>query len=773
MNVGWSSGSERGSEGRIRSFFGSLYHAATEPSEAVSGAADRARARLVAALLLFLLPSAFGVSVVLVRLGPPHASLTPIYVIANLCLTAAWLQARGRTWRAGLAAAISALAVGTLATGWFQSNPVGVSLGVLASLTAVGLASVALPTGRAAVAAAFVTLCAGVVAGFHPSVQPDNLIVLLALHPFLSAMLVLAGAPSARALDQLQERSAQLAESETRYALAARGANDTLWDWDLRQGTAYFSPRWQEMLGLEDQPLGQTLEEWLSRVHVEGIQRLRTDLGDHVAGLTAEVENVHRVLHGDGTYRWMLARGLAFRDEEGKVVRVAGSLTDVTEQKQFEEQLLHDAFHDPLTGLPNRALFLDRLEQAVRRAHRRADTLFGVLFLDLDRFKVINDSLGHTVGDQLLKEIALRVEACLRPGDTVARLGGDEFTVLLNDLVRPNDAELVAGRIQESLKVPFRLEGHEVVTSTSIGIALSTQGYSRAEDLIRDADTAMYRAKADGKARHRIFDRHMHENALHRLRLESDMRQAIDRQEFELHYQPIISLQSGQIEGFEALVRWQHPERSLIMPGEFIGIAEETGLINPLGWWVLRTACMQARAWQQQFPRDPALQMNVNLSGRQFRQPDLVRGVVTALNDIGLPPESLRLEITESVLMETAKASRTLLEEMRGHGIRLCIDDFGTGYSSLNYLHSFDIDVLKIDRSFVKGIRSGRAPEIVQTIVNLSRSLGLAVTAEGIETRDQLAELRGLDVELGQGFYFSRGLNAERATRLLERDPTW
>ena len=744
-----------------------LWSLLTRPSSAVLRADDRARATFVASFLL--VGSALSVTAHTFE-GPARAYLIT-HLLVDVALIGSYALSRSRHWRAAWAGGLGVVVLGSLGMATLAPTGQQVFGALMCSTLGVAMAGAFTNTRITAALALVITAAALAVGGTHPALDAASWGILTRVLPLFSGVLVAVTGMSGQALRELGQRSAMLAECEQRYALAARGANDALWDWNLRDGSAYFSPRWDDMVGGATD--GATLENWLGRVHEDQAQRLRKDLANHVAGLTPHFENTHQCRHADGGWRWLLARGLAVRDDSGRVVRVAGSITDVTDQKRFEEQLLHGAFHDPLTGLPNRALFLDRLGHAVNRSQRRAEHLFGVLFLDLDRFKVINDSLGHRVGDELLRGIARRVEECVRPGDTVARLGGDEFTVLLDDLVRPNDAELVAGRIQEALKTPFRLDGHEVVTSASIGIALSLQGYNSAEDIVRDADTAMYRAKADGKARHRVFDQVMHHNAVERLTMESELRRAVDRQEFELHYQPVVSLQSGQIEGFEALVRWNHPTRGLVSPAEFIPIAEETGLINPLGWWVLREAATQARDWQQKYPRDLPLQMNVNLSGRQFRQPDLIRGVVTILNDIGLEPDTLRLEITESVLMETAADSRSVLAELREHGIRLCIDDFGTGYSSLNYLHSFDIDVLKIDRSFVSRIREGRAPEIVQTIVDLSRSLGLAVTAEGIETAEQLRQLRAMDVELGQGFYFARGLSASRADRLLKRNPTW
>jgi diguanylate cyclase (GGDEF)-like protein len=515
------------------------------------------------------------------------------------------------------------------------------------------------------------------------------------------------------------------------------------------------------------------MEEWLSRVHPEDIEALRAEFSSHQTGTSPHFQHVHRVAHKDGVYRWVLARGLAVRDANGKAIRVAGSLTDITDRKRDEEQLLHDAFHDHLTGLPNRALFLNRLAHSVARARRRPDELFAVLFLDLDGFKVVNDSLGHFLGDELLVEVARRLEECVRPGDTVARLGGDEFTVLLESIGVTAEAEVVARRIREAMQPSFNLGGQEVSASASIGIALSSGGYGRPEDLIRDADTAMYSAKAAGRAEVRIFDRSMHEDAVARLKLEHDLNQAVSEGQLRLYYQPIVSLKSGKISGFEALVRWQHPERGLVFPDDFIGVAEETGIIEELGWWVLNEACVAAARWRTEHPEFAELRMNVNLSGRQFRVADLAERVVGITTSHGLSPGALRLEITETVVMEDAQASREVLAELQGQGVGICIDDFGTGYSSLNYLHAFDVDVLKIDRSFVRRITREHRPEIIGTILELSRSLGLSVTAEGVETREQLLQLRELNCDLGQGYYFARALAPPEVSRLLSRKPIW
>lgn len=441
---------------------------------------------------------------------------------------------------------------------------------------------------------------------------------------------------------------------------------------------------------------------------------------------------------------------------------------EISDRQRAEEQLIHSAFHDALTGLPNRALFIDRLEHALERAKRLEDYLFAVIFLDLDRFKIVNDSLGHMVGDQLLLAIASRIKACLRSADTVARLGGDEFTILLEDIKDVSYAKDVANRIQEELMLPFNLSGNEVFTTASIGIALSAIGYDRPEQLLRDADTAMYQAKARGKARYEVFDITMHTSAIALLQLETDLRRAIDRHEFRIHYQPIVSLFSGRINGFEALVRWQHPDRGLVSPTEFIPVAEETGLMIPIGWWVLREACRQMHVWQVQFPANPPLTISVNLSGKQFSQPDLSEQIKQILQETSLDPRTLKLEITESVIMENAESATIMLSQLQTLGVQLYMDDFGTGYSSLSYLHRFPIDILKIDRSFVSrmGVDDENL-EIVRTIMTLAHNLGMNVTAEGVETAEQLALLRALKCEYGQGYLFSKPVDGEAAGALI------
>ena len=579
----------------------------------------------------------------------------------------------------------------------------------------------------------------------------------------------------ARIGTQLAHKQAQeaLRESEERYALAARGANDGLWDWNIQTGKLYFSPRWKNMLGWREDEIGESPDEWFNRIHDADRKRVHEEIAAHRNGTTRYFESEHRMLHQDGTFRWMLNRGLAVFDEAGKTLRMAGSQTDITERK----------VSDPLTGLPNRLLFIDRLGRLIKHAKRRKDALFAILFLDLDGFKMINDSLGHLIGDQLLLGVANRLEKCLRSTDTVARLGesftvarlgGDEFTVLLDDLKDPSDAKSAADRLMKALAPPFLLGGKEVFTSVSIGIALSNSAYENPEDMLRDADTAMYRAKSLGKARFEVFDADMRASVMARLQLETDLRGALEREEFRNFYQPIVSLDSGQIVGFEALLRWQHPTRGLVGPEEFILVAEETGLIRELGWWNLKEACRQMSDWRSGLNGRSDLVISVNLSAKQFLQPNLVADIRKLLHELRLSPDALKLEITESAVMADPSAAVEMLQQIKAIGIRLAIDDFGTGYSSLSYLHRFPLDTLKIDRSFIHDIRNnGEGMEIAKTILPMASNLRLDVVAEGVETIEQVALLRQLHCNYAQGYYFSKPLSAENTTALLETEPSW
>ncbi len=552
-----------------------------------------------------------------------------------------------------------------------------------------------------------------------------------------------------------------LRESEERYSLAVRGANDGIWDWDLETGSIYYSNRWKSMLGLEDVDLPPEPESWFSRVHPEDLPALRTRLERHLAGATETFENEHRLEHHDGNYRWMLARGVALQGKDGAPCRLAGSQTDITDRK----------VHDPLTGLPNRALFLDRLERARARAKRGGRNLFAVLFLDLDRFKVVNDSLGHPIGDQLLVAVAGRIESCIRPGDTVARLGGDEFAVLLEEIGEFDESTEVASRIHSAFTQPFVVADHELFVTVSIGIALGSSETQDLAGLLRDADTAMYRAKVAGRGRSQIFTAEMRSEVLAQLQLENDLRRAIERQEFEVYYQPILALRTSEITGFEALVRWHHPERGLVEPARFISAAEETGIIVPLGMWVLEEACRQLRVWREADSAWLELTMSVNLSPKLFAQVHLVRDIVALLELTGLPPRLLKLELTEGILVHNPQAANAMLKELRALGIGVCIDDFGTGYSSLSYLTSLNVDVLKIDRSFIHNLSSGGSgndgTEVVRNIVRLAAGLGLSVVAEGVETIDQRDQLDAMNCEFVQGFHFGRPVDADTVWRTL------
>jgi len=565
-----------------------------------------------------------------------------------------------------------------------------------------------------------------------------------------------------------------LRESQERYELAARAANDGLWDWDLESGALYFSPRWRSMLGAGESELRGAPEEWFDRVHPEDLERVRAALSAHLEGLTEHFEHEYRMLHENGSYRWVLCRGLAVRGEDGRATRIAGSQSDVTHRKLAEEQLAHRAFYDPLTNLPNRALFLDRLRHALRRAQRRHDYLFAVLFLDIDRFKVVNDSLGHASGDRLLVTIARRLELALRPGDSVARLGGDEFTVLLDDLRDAADAERIAERIQRELMSPFQIGGQELYASCSIGIALSSTGYAQPEDILRDADTAMYRAKAAGRARHALFDTAMHQRAVLVLQTEADLRRAIERDELRVQYQPIVSLETGAITGVEALVRWEHPERGRVPPSEFIPVAEDSGLIVGVDRWVLSRASREIASWCQRLGKPGSIRLNVNLSPRQLGQADLPEHVARALSESGIAPDALRLELTETAMMEQHDTAVLALGALKRLGVQISVDDFGTGYSSLARLHDFPIDSLKVDRSFVEVMgATGQTSRIARTIVLIGRTLGMSVIAEGVETARQLELLRELRCDAAQGYYFSPPLDGEAALELIAAGRRW
>ncbi len=566
-----------------------------------------------------------------------------------------------------------------------------------------------------------------------------------------------------RHLRSRKEAQEALRESEERYALAARGSKDGLWDWDLLTGKVFYSERWKSMLGFSDADIDDSPAEWLGRLYPGERERLELELAQHCTGRTDHFQSEYRILHRDGTYRWMLSRGVAVLNAGGEATRVAGSQTDITANRSA----------DHLTGLASRILLNEKLQLSIDHARTHTGELFAVLFLDLDRFKVINDSLGHLAGDRLLLEIARRLTDCvaLQPFSsariTVARLGGDEFVVLIRGMSDTEVAIALANQIQEVMKPAFELHGHQVFVSASIGVKLGDAN-ATPESLLRDADTAMYHAKSSGKQRYEVFVPAMRFRAVERLRMETDLRNAIEKDSLSLYYQPKVCLVTGIVAEVEALVRWDHPERGMIGPAEFIPLADETGLIEPLGEWVLRKACAQMAAWLVSYDLDPRMRVSVNLSCRQFAQPELLDQILGILHQTGLPPERLSLEITEGVLMENMESAGILLKKLRDQKIGLQIDDFGTGYSSLNYLHRLPFDALKIDRSFVEemGVR-GENAQIVSTIIVLARTLGMGVVAEGVETEQQLFQLLKFGCDYAQGHLFSAAVNAEAAACLF------
>ena len=570
----------------------------------------------------------------------------------------------------------------------------------------------------------------------------------------------------AMAIDRKQAE-ANLRESEERYALATEGANDGLWDWNLRSNVIYFSNRWHEILGFANGALGTSPEAWFSRIHSQDLERVMAELSMHLRGETPHFESEYRIAANDGHFCWVLTRGLAVRDASGQVYRMAGSMSDISARKADLERLAHDAMHDPLTNLPNRAYFLDQVQHALERARRRSDYRAAVLFLDLDRFKIVNESLGHAIGDQLIIDVAQRLKASLRPGDTLARTGGDEFAILVEDLNNLSEASQIANQLQQKLSAPFEFQGYEIYTSVTIGIVQVEERYSSPQDLMRDADAATYRAKANGRGGIEIFDIQMHTASMQLLKLESELRRAIERHELRVYFQPIFSLKQRKITGFEALLRWQHPIRGTLLPAQFIGLAEETGLILPIGRWVLHTACTQAKQWIKS--GYPDIQIAVNISAGQFRAAGILNLVQETLRETGLPGHLLKVEITENIAMQDVEATSKALDDLTAMRVQVLIDDFGTGYSSLNYLKRFPVAALKIDQSFIRGIPNNSDDvAITSAILAMAKALKIQVIAEGVENREQVHFLLQNDCDQIQGFWVSPAVPGVATLRLLQ-----
>jgi diguanylate cyclase (GGDEF)-like protein/PAS domain S-box-containing protein len=547
--------------------------------------------------------------------------------------------------------------------------------------------------------------------------------------------------------------------AETKYRSIFENAIEGIFQVNLEGKVVSANPAMARILGYANpQELMNGLGDFCSRLCEDASKREKffRVLDDHGSVQAFEVQTSRQ----DGQALWASINAHLVSGKTSEDVHFEGTLEDISDHKRFEEQLLHQSLHDALTGLPNRALFSDRLSQAISRTARH-NSFFALLYLDVDRFKVINDSLGHAAGDQFLLKLAERLRGCTREADTLARLGGDEFAVISEQVRTLSGATMVAERILEEMRKPFTIDGREIYSTVSIGIICCGGTCGTAEEVLRDADLTMYRAKSNGKARYEVFDNALHEQTIQLLTMETEFRAALARNEFELHYQPIVDVVSGETVSLEALLRWKHPERGYIPPLEFIPMAEENGLIVPLGWWVLEEACRQLEALQARFPRKVPLSMSVNISAKQFSQADLSQKLRTLLSQSKIIPGTLELEITESVIMERGEAATDKLEEFKALGLKLFIDDFGTGYSSLSYLHRFPIDMLKIDRSFISEIdATGGHVEIVRAIVGLGLNLGMGLIAEGVETEAQLAVIRTLGCQLAQGYYFSKPCSA-------------
>lgn len=566
---------------------------------------------------------------------------------------------------------------------------------------------------------------------------------------------------------RMRESEQARRDEEHRYQALIENSTDAVLLMDSEAKVKYVSPAIERVLGYSADEYFRAASYEL--VHEDDRERAHLEFQQILKGPGETVHSNFRLLAKNGDYRSIetATRNLLADPAVGGLVC---NMRDITERLAAEQQLKHGAYHDSLTDLANRPAFLEHLQRALAKAVRNEDYGFAVLFLDVDRFKVVNDSLGHISGDRLLVQVAERLLSCMRTTDVAARLGGDEFAVLVEDLDLPGAATRVAERIQAALSRPFVVAGSEIFTSVSIGIALSNAGYTQPDDALRDADTAMYRAKGQGKGRYAIFDSHMHELVVGQLQMETDLRRAIERNELLLYYQPLVSLQNGQVVGFEALLRWQHPERGLVPPGDFIPLAEETDLIIEIGWWVLREACRWMRSWQIESSVGRRLSINVNLSARQFAQPNLVEHIEQILKETGLDPRCLKLEITETTIVENGETAIQMLSRLKELKVQLHVDDFGTGYSSLAYLHRFPIDALKIDRTFVQNLgKSEEALEISRAVIALARNMRMEPIAEGIESPEQLQMLMELGCTFGQGFYFSRPLPSVEAKSLFDR----
>ncbi len=569
-------------------------------------------------------------------------------------------------------------------------------------------------------------------------------------------------------LSEQKEIEYSLHISEQRYALAAEASNDGLWDWDLVSNKVHYSTRWKKILGYEEHEIADTPGDWFSLILSNDLHKLQCELSVLMNGRADRFRKELRMIHKNGRCRWIQCSGVAVRDSNEQVVRLTGSISDITDRKRIEKALQRATLHDRLTALPNRTLLLDRLEKAIQRSMRINFYRYAVLYIDIDRFKIISESLGRSDSDRFLVNTARRLKSQLRRLDTAARIDGDEFVVLLDGINDSSEVHAVAQRVQKIIGQPNIITEHEIIASASIGIATSDMMYERPEDVLRDAEIAMQHAKAQGRGQCAVFDQDMRNEVVERLYLENDLRKAIEEEQFIIHYQPILSLESGQTTGMEALIRWQHPYREMVRPDQFIPISEETSLIVPIGEWVLRNACRQLKYWQTKLPHHKNLVMNVNVSKCQLTNNSFIDMVKSVLDETGVNPPDIILEITENTIMNQQKEIVPLLSRIKNLGVKLAMDDFGTGYSSLSSLHKFPIDILKIDRAFINSMGEKiKFVAVIQAIITLARTLNIKVVAEGIETENQLSRLQALDCGYAQGFYFAKPMDIENAEFFL------
>jgi diguanylate cyclase (GGDEF)-like protein/PAS domain S-box-containing protein len=734
------------------------------PHPRIEDEEERINSRLLSVLLLSILPVAFLFLVILAISYYPETSLnTDFKVFGSLIVVfwgVYWVNRRGYFRLANLAILLIG-GISITAEAILDSDFNDLAFLLLPMI----IASLFLPRDYLL----FISLInisgpVAILLIFPPS-ETDNIIRFILPMLVVGTILIII---SRTHRDFLEEsRNQKLKASELRYTLLTEAVNDGLWDWDLLTNSVYYSPRWKSMIGYEPGEISDSPEEWRARIHPEDLEHVVLELEHLSTSKEPSFKVDYRFKHKKGHYIWVMSRGIPIYDDNNTLIRTVGSHTDITDRKQAEQELEHNALHDLLTGLANRYLFNEKVEHSIKFARKNPNYRFAVLFLDMDNFKDVNDSMGHDAGDELLKQFASRLESSLFDLDTVARLGGDEFVILLeglDDVQRPIG---IVQRIKKTIEKPFTINETEIVLTVSIGIVIGTSRYSTAEEVLRDADIAMYHAKNAGRNTFEIFNPSMREQILDRLNLERELRMALYNEEFHLEYQPITDLNSNQLLGFEALIRWQHPERGLVSPRDFIPIAEQSGLIVPIGNWVFKTACSQLSEWDEKFPALGHLTMNVNISEKQITHSNFFSSVCKILELSKLEPARINLEITENVVLQSDPEIREILINLVELGVNLQLDDFGTGQSSLGYLRRFPLSTIKIDQSFTNHLDETQDLDLIRGIIQLARALKLKTVAEGIETRKQASTLRALQCDQGQGFGISKPEFAQEIEKML------